>query len=218
MQIAMFLVLGLQVFPSRVIDVAPEGLLTAAVLVFVARPISVFVLTLPTRLSLKEKTFLSWVGLRGATPIIFATFTKLSDVELPLPIFDLVFFVVLVSVILQGATIVKLARRLGLLAPAVEQPLAVQNMKMAGEHIEDYLIQLSVEGGAKIVGQQILDIDLPENTLMIAIGRSEQIIIPRGGTIIHADDELLLLTDEKHHLQMRKLCAAPPYSESSGTN
>lgn len=205
MQISMFLVLGLQVFPSRLISVAPEGLLTAAVLILVARPLSVFLLTIPTQLNTKEKTFLSWVGLRGAAPIILATFTKLSDVELPLPIFELVFFVVLVSVALQGTTITALAKRLGLLAPTEQETLLARHINVRGDHLQEHMLELRVPANADVISKQVLDIDLPEDTLIVAINRTPQIIIPRGGTIIKADDELLILADQQYHEHIHQL-------------
>jgi len=217
MQITMFLVLGLQVFPSRLMSVAPEGLLTAAVLIFIARPVSVFLLTIPTQLTTKEKTFISWVGLRGAAPIILATFTKLSDVELPLPIFELVFFVVLVSVFLQGSTVTLIAKRLELLVSGTEElPHHVQHIEMPRAQLQDYLVQLSVSADAGVVGEQIIDIDLPEDTLIVAIHRGSQVIIPRGGTIIKEDDELLILTDQQHHERTHNLFTQVNYSNSSG--
>lgn len=213
MQISMFLVLGLQVFPSRLIEVAPAGLLTAAMLILVARPVSVFLLTAPTAITKNEKLFLSWVGLRGAAPIILATFTQLSAIDLPLPIFELVFFVVLVSVFLQGTTIIKVADRLALLPPAVDEKPATSSINR--EQLSDYLLHVSVTAEASVVGQQVLDLTLPEETLLVAISRASQVIVPRGSTILQPDDEILILTQENHHASLRQLFTEPTYSAES---
>jgi potassium/hydrogen antiporter len=117
MQIGMFLLLGLLVFPSRLPAVLGSGLLITAVAVFVARPVSVFIALFPVKMSWQEKSFVSWVGLRGAVPIVLATFPLLAGLPRASLLFDLVFFVVLVSVLLQGASAPVVARWLGVIAP-----------------------------------------------------------------------------------------------------
>ena len=117
MQIGMFLLLGLLVFPSRLPAVLGSGLLITAVAVFVARPVSVFIALFPVKMSWQEKCFVSWVGLRGAVPIVLATFPLLAGLPRASLLFDLVFFVVLVSVLLQGASAPVVARWLGVIAP-----------------------------------------------------------------------------------------------------
>ncbi len=118
MQIAMFLILGLLIFPSRLPAVAEGGLIITTIAVFVARPISVLVALLPIRISLQEKLFVGWVGLRGAVPIVLATFPLLAGLQRASFLFDLVFFVVLASVLLQGTTVSLVARWLKVTAPA----------------------------------------------------------------------------------------------------
>jgi cell volume regulation protein A len=203
MQITMFLVLGLQVFPSRLVDIAPEGILTAVVLIFIARPLSVFLLTIHTRLATREKAFISWVGLRGAAPIILATFTQLSDVELPLPIFELVFFVVLVSVTLQGITVIQAAKRLDLLVSSA--PPSPPQSKINSNQLRESLVHSRVSTGSDVVGKQVLDIPLPEDTLIVAISRATQIIVPRGSTVMEANDEVLILTAPQQQEHIRKI-------------
>lgn len=116
METAMFLTLGLLVFPSRLLPIAGAGLLVTLFLTFVARPLSVFAGLTPTRMGVRERAFISWVGLRGAVPIILATFPLLAGVPRAGEIFDIVFFTVLASVLLQGTTIPFVARRLGVVA------------------------------------------------------------------------------------------------------
>jgi cell volume regulation protein A len=122
MQIAMFLILGLLVFPSRLPTVALAGLLITLVSVFVARPVAVLLALLPLRrMPLREKCFVAWVGLRGAVPIVLATFPLLAGLPRAELLFDLVFFVVLASVLLQGTTVPLVARWLGVAQPASAQ-------------------------------------------------------------------------------------------------
>lgn len=118
MQIAMFLILGLLVFPSRLPTVVGSGLLITVVVVFLARPVSVLIALFPVHMSLREKLFVSWVGLRGAVPIVLATFPLLAGVSKASLLFDLVFFVVLASVLLQGTTVTLVAKWLGVVSHA----------------------------------------------------------------------------------------------------
>lgn len=117
MQIAMFLILGLLVFPSRLPAIMIDGLLLTAIAVFIARPVSVFIALLLTKMSMWEKLFISWVGLRGAVPIVLATFPLLAGLPKATTLFDLVFFVVLASALLQGASVSYVARWLKVTAP-----------------------------------------------------------------------------------------------------
>ena len=117
MQIAMFLILGLLVFPSRLPAVAGSGLLLTGVAVFLARPLSVLIALFPVKISLQEKLFIGWVGLRGAVPIVLATFPLLAGLPEASFLFDLVFFIVLASVLAQGTTVPLVARWLGVTDP-----------------------------------------------------------------------------------------------------
>src|SRR5213080_2715461 len=117
MQIAMFLILGLLVFPSRLPAVFVSGLLITGVAIFIARPVSVLITLLPVKMSLQEKLLVSWVGLRGAVPIVLATFPLLAGLPRASLLFDLVFFVVFASVLLQGTSVPFTARWLGVITP-----------------------------------------------------------------------------------------------------
>ncbi|MGZ3622800.1 MAG: potassium/proton antiporter, partial [Ktedonobacteraceae bacterium] len=117
MQITMFLILGLLVFPSRLPAIFVSGLVITGIAIFIARPVSVLITLLPVKMSLREKLFVSWVGLRGAVPIVLATFPFLAGLPRASFVFDLVFFVVFASVLLQGATVSFAARCLGVIAP-----------------------------------------------------------------------------------------------------
>lgn len=205
MQILMFLTLGLEVVPSQVVDVAPEGLLVAAVLILVARPVSVFVTGLLTDLKFNEKLFLSWVGLRGASPVILATFPVLAGVDVPVPIFDLVFFVVLVSVLLQGPTIILAAEKLGLLQTEAADTMSLRTRMVRDSNIYDALVEVTVSEHSPVVNRTLTEIDMPESGLIVLIGRGGDVVVPRGNTTLHAGDHVLYFCDGKDTETLRDL-------------
>lgn len=196
MQITMFLTLGLLVFPSRLVPVAGSGLLIAAALMLVARPVSIFI-TLPgRRFNIREKLFLSWVGLRGAVPIILATFPLLAQIPQADMMFNVVFFVVLTSVLLQGTTIAPLARWLKLDAPVTPKRIyPIEYTPVGGFKSE--LKELAVPPHSPMVGKAIVELGLPNNFLVVLIARQNDFVMPSGGTIIEAGDTLLALADAK---------------------
>lgn len=194
MQIAMFLTLGLLVFPSRLPPVAGVSLLIAAALIFLARPVSVFLSLAPTRLTWREKTFIAWVGLRGAVPIILATYPLLAGIDQNGWYFNVVFFVVLTSVLLQGTTLPLAARLLGVDLPAApRRPFPIEADASSGFKSE--LKELPVPPGSPAVGRAILELNLPANFLIVLIARGQDFIITNGGTIIEEGDVLLALSD-----------------------
>ncbi len=196
MQITMFLTLGLLVFPSRLVPVAGSGLLIAAALMLIARPVSIFI-TLPgRRFDIREKLFLSWVGLRGAVPIILATFPLLAQIPQADMMFNVVFFVVLTSVLLQGTTITPLARWLKLDAPVTPKRIyPIEYTPVGGFKSE--LKELAVPPHSPMVGKAIVELGLPDDFLVVLIARQNDFVMPSGGTIIEAGDTLLALADAK---------------------
>ncbi|MGH2923517.1 MAG: potassium/proton antiporter [Solirubrobacterales bacterium] len=191
-QIALFFLLGLLVFPSELGAVAGEGLLLSAVLIFVARPVAAFVSSLPGRFSLRGRLMLGWAGLRGAIPIWLATFPVIAGVEGSSEIFNIVFFVVLTSTLIQGTTFEPLARRLKLTTtePALPRPLVESGtIRRLGGDVFAY----RVEPDAAIVGRPVRDLGLPRQGLVNVIVRGEEAIPPRGSTAIEAGDELHIL-------------------------
>ena len=195
MQIAMFLTLGLLVFPSGLVPVFGPGLLAAGWLMVVARPLSVFVCLLPTALGLREKVFLSWVGLRGAVPIVLATFPLLAGVPHADFMFNMVFFVVLASVLVQGTSIPFVARGLGLDAPAgPRRTFPLEYNPVAGLQTE--LKELTIPARSRAVGQPLVSLRLPRDTLIVLIARGTEYLVPGGGTALAAGDRLLVLASD----------------------
>ena len=188
-QIAMFLALGLLVFPSQLGDVAPEGLALALVLVLVARPVAAFVSTAFDRYTAADRLVLGWAGLRGAVPVVLATFPVIEGVADSLVYFNIVFFAVVISTLLQGTTFEPLAKRLGVTTsePALPRPLAESGtIRRLGAEIVEY----PVAPDDAVVGHRVRDIGLPRDALLSVIVRGEEAVLPRGSTRVEADDRL----------------------------
>ena len=203
MQIAMFLTLGLLVFPSQLLSVAGVALLTAAALTLVARPIAVFVTLLPFRLDLRARLFVSWVGLRGATPIVLATFPLLAGVPNANALFNLVFFVVITSVLVQGTTIPFVSRLLKLndvVAPVCNDPRETWISDLTAQ-----LNEVRVGQGSPAAGRPIVALELPANALVVLIRRGEGQIIPTGSSVLEAGDRLMVLANDQDLAATRRI-------------
>ena len=195
MQITMFVVLGLLVFPSQLVGVALPALVLALVLVFVARPIGVFATLRFSSLTTREIAMISWVGLRGAVPIVLATYPLVFGLDDANLIFNVVFFAVGVSVVLQSPLIPFVAKWLGV-DEAVESvtryPLELEQTST----LDSDLVEVKVPIGSGVVGRQILELGLPEQALVVLIGRDRRFIVPRGATTVEEGDTLLVLSDQ----------------------
>ena len=191
-QIVLFLTLGLLVFPSNLDDVWLEGTALALVLVLVARPAATAVATALDRFSTSDRITLGWAGLRGAVPVVLATFPVIDLSEersLSLEFFNIVFFAIVISTLLQGSTFEPLARRLGVTTsePALPRPLAeTGTIRRLGAEIVEY----PVGPDDAIVGRVVRDLGLPRDALLSVIVRGNEAILPRGSTRIEANDRL----------------------------
>ncbi|PWH13276.1 MAG: potassium/proton antiporter [Ardenticatenia bacterium] len=194
MQIVMFLVLGLLVFPSHLIAIAIPGISVAMFLIIVARPLSVMLTLSPFPMSLAEKAMVAWVGLRGAVPIVLATFPLLAGIAHAQTLFDLVFFIVLASVLIQGTTIPVVARWL-----RVESPERARAEVLIYEEFVDRcggeLSEITLDQNAPAVGRRIVDLDLPPEALVVLIKRDGTFIIPRGSVALEAGDRVLVAAE-----------------------
>jgi potassium/hydrogen antiporter len=194
-QIGMFVVLGLLVFPSELPSVALPSLVVAAALILVARPIAVFVTLTPFRVPWQERAFISWVGLRGAAPIILATFPLMEGASDANLIFDAVFFIVLTSVLIQGTTIPLAARWLGLSTPStaeVRWPLEPGAVQTPGAALQE----LTVPAGSPVTGRPLVQLGLPSGTMIVLIEQAGSFSVPTGSTVLHPHDRLLVLGDD----------------------
>ncbi len=194
MQITMFLILGLLVFPSRLLPIIVSGILISLFLIFIARPIGVF-LSLPFgKINFKEKTFISWVGLRGAVPIILATFPLLAGVPKADILFNIVFFIVITSVLIQGTTIALAAKLLGVNAP--ETKTKTEHVEFEFHYDENsQKTELVIPQNSEAIGKQLVELGLPDSAIIVLIKREDKSIVPRGGTIIEPQDKLLILAE-----------------------
>lgn len=195
-QIVMFVVLGLLCFPSRLIEVAGQGLLISSVLIFVARPLSIVLSAFPFGFTGRELVFLSWVGLKGAVPITLATFplmlaTPAISLQAGL-IFDVVFFIVVVSAVVQGMSLTPMARWLGLECPREPDPpvtLEINSLR----HVSGEVVDYAISADSHAVGKMVKDLGLPEGAVIAMIARDDQIVPPKGSTALHADDHVILV-------------------------
>lgn len=204
MQITMFLTLGLLVFPRRLPPIAGIGLIVSLFLMFVARPISVFASLLFAKLNFRRKAMISWVGLRGAAPIILATFPLVAGIPKADTIFNLVFFIVLSSVLLQGTTITQTARWLKVAAPISKKRLYPLEFVPSRDSKSD-LVELTIPDDSLIRGKQIVDLHLPKTALIVLLNRNDDFIVPRGGTVLEPGDKILVLSDKQALAEVRSI-------------
>ncbi len=191
-QLTMFFALGLLVFPSDLLDIALEGTALALVLVFVARPLAVMIATALAPLRTSERIVLGWAGLRGAVPVVLATFPIIEGIPNAVQFFNIAFFAVLVSTLLQGSTFTWLAGKLGALTdePALRSPLVeVGQIRQLGADVVEVPL---VEGDAAI-GVRVRDLGLPRDALVNVLVRNDEALPPRGSTRLEAGDRLYVL-------------------------
>lgn len=192
-QVGLFIVLGLLVFPSQLPDVALAAIGLTATLIIVARPVAVWLSTAALRVfSQRERTLLGWAGLRGAVPIVLATFVLSSHLRSADTIFNAVFFVVLVSAALQGTTLEWIAGRLGLIvsAPRTSPPLQVGH----GHSLN--VVEFAVADDHAITGSAVRELGLPRDTLVAVVVRDGQSVPPRGSATVEPGDVLFVLAPE----------------------
>jgi len=203
-QLTMFVALGLLVFPSQLDDVALEGTLLALIAVVVARPVATALASAPWRFSLAERFVLGWAGLRGAVPVVLATFAVIAEVPNSAEFFNLVFFAVALSTLLQGMTFEPLAARLGVTTnePALPRPLTeAGTIRRLGAEVLEY--ELAHDDA--IVGARVRDLGLPREANVTVLVRGDQAIPPRGSTRLRAGDRLHLLLRQEASAQVPAL-------------
>ncbi|NWG72985.1 MAG: potassium/proton antiporter [Parvularculaceae bacterium] len=186
-QITMFVILGLLVFPSRLLTWVPIGLAIAAALAFVTRPLAAWVVLTPLRVPWRERFFVSWVGLRGAVPIILAAYPVVRGVPGGDELFHLVFFVVLVNSFVPGATVSWLARRLGLVEGPHREPTAAVELVSLRDFPGEFL-WFHVEPASAVSEAYVRDLVMPEGCLVTLVVRGREVVVPRGSTQLLPDD------------------------------
>lgn len=201
-QIVMFLTLGLLVNPTEMLPIAGIGLAVSLFMIFVGRPLAVWLCLTPFRkMSYKAKHYISWVGLRGAAPILFATYPWTSGVPHAQLIFNIVFFVTLVSLLVQGTTVTVVARWLGLSDDTQKKTgLSTFDVELPDD-IKSSMSEITLDQRHLAKGHRIMDLDMPEKTLVVMVKREEQYFVPTGSTELMVGDVLLLISDNDQSLQ-----------------
>lgn len=203
-QIVLFLILGLLVNPHELVSVALAGTLIGVFMIVVARPLSVMLCLLPFKhINFKSRLFVSWVGLRGAAPILFATYPIIADVEGANIIFNIVFFVTILSLIVQGTTLSNIAQALNISEPEPEKPdhFGIE----IPEELETALSSIDVTAEMLVEGVTLKEIKLPHGALVMLIRRGQEFIVPNGSVQLRPGDRLLMLSQERKPREKLKL-------------
>lgn len=197
-QIVMFLTLGLLVNPHELLPIAGVGILVGIFMILVARPLSVFLCLIPYKnFSTKGKLYISWVGLRGAVPIIFATYPMIEGIEHASMFFNIVFFITILSLVIQGTTVTSVAKWLGMIDEAerknefgIELP----------EEIKSAMSEIDVTASVLAHGNKLMHLTLPDHTLAVMVKRDGHYFIPKGHTELKENDKLLMISDNDEAL------------------
>ena len=200
MQITLFLTLGLLVFPSKIIPLISMGLLISAFLIFIARPISVFASLSFFSSNLRSKAFLSWVGLRGSVPIVFATYPLIAGIEKAELIFNLVFFISITSVLLQGTTLSYVAKLLHVSVPVKAKRRTQLDFELT-DHVKREMEEMILKESSSLIGKRIVDLRIPATVNILAIKRGAVYIVPNGSTRLQALDILYVLAEDLNSLE-----------------
>lgn len=197
-QIVMFLTLGLLVNPHELVPVAPIGLTVGIFMIVVARPVSVFLSLLPFRnFTFKGKLYISWVGLRGAVPIIFATYPLIAGVEHAALIFNVVFFITILSLLIQGTTVTLAAKWLD----QIDEPEKKDEFGIElPEDIKSAMSEIEITPAVLTHGNKLMQLTLPDHTLAVMVKRNGRYFIPKGNTELKENDILLMISDNDEAL------------------
>lgn len=204
MQIVMFVTLGLLVFPTQIVPVLGPAVLISLFLIFFARPLSVFVsLSFAKGVNFRKKLFISWVGLRGAVPIVFATYPLLAGVAYANTIFHIVFFISATSILLQGTTIPLVAKWLNVSVPEKLKRKFPIDIELK-ENTKSELMELDIPSTSPAVNKEIVQLKLPKTSHIVMIHRGDKYVTPSGDTRILSGDHLLVMADSKETVESLK--------------
>ncbi|PXX30011.1 potassium/proton antiporter [Arenibacter sp. ARW7G5Y1] len=196
MQIVLFLTLGLLVFPSQIVPYIGIGLLISLFLIIVARPVSVFLSLIFFKMRMKRRFYISWVGLRGAVPIVFATYPLLAGIDKANMIFNIVFFISVTSILIQGTTLSIVAKWLGVAIPEKAKRLTTTDL-LFSENPKTIMREIAVGSDCYATNKKIVDLGFPKNAIIAMIQRGDKYITPNGSTKIESEDTLIVLADQQ---------------------
>jgi NhaP-type Na+/H+ and K+/H+ antiporters with a unique C-terminal domain len=209
MQIVLFLTLGLLVFPSHIVPVIGIGLIISLFLIIVARPISVFISLMFFKMRLRRRFYISWAGLRGAVPIVFATYPLLAGIEKADMIFNIVFFISVTSVLIQGTTLTVVAKWLNV--GSVEKLPDYDDLdQWQPDTPKSALKEIDIKSDFYAVNKQIVDVSFPKNAHITMIIRDNQYMTPTGFTVISVNDTLVVIADNEEDLIKAENCLHHP--------
>lgn len=212
--IGMFVLMGLLVFPHEWSNLWLQGLLLFLVLTFIARPVAVFLGTIGMNFGFRNKLFASWAGLRGAVPIVLATYPAAAGLQIGNEVFNLVFFAVILSILVQGSTLGVVAKWMGLAEPA--RPKALFSLEMITMAKSDYdMVVLDLPGPRGREGPRIRDLSLPEGAVITLVTRGDQVVLPKGETRLQGWDQVTVLAHAPDEDRIRETFAQafPPEAE-----
>jgi potassium/hydrogen antiporter len=199
MQIVLFLTLGLLVFPTQVVPVLGIGILISLFLIFIARPLSVLVSLIPFRMRFRRRIYISWIGLRGAVPIVFATYPLIAGIEKANMIFNIVFFVSVTSVLIQGTTLSVIAKWLHVALPEKVKPRSSVELFLS-DRAKTVMDEIEIPKHCYAVGKEIVELHFPRTSSIAVINRDGKFITPNGSTVIEANDVLIVIADDQQSI------------------
>jgi cell volume regulation protein A len=199
MQIVLFLTLGLLVFPSHIIPVIGIGLIISAFLIMFARPISVFISLYFFKVQNRSRWLISWVGLRGAVPIVFATYPLIAGADKASMIFNIVFFISLTSVLIQGTTLPIVSKWLHLTLPEKAKQRTITDIEL-DDSVKSILTEILIPENCRVTGKQIVDLGLPKTIQISFIQRNNKYFTPNGSTLLEPNDRLFVLSENQESL------------------
>lgn len=191
MQIGLFFMLGLLSFPSKLTHVTGTAILISIFMILIARPFSTFMILAPFKFTIKEKLFISWVGIRGAASVVFAIFAVTYGVAIKNDIFHIIFFMALFSVSIQGTLLPKFSRSLDLIDNDIDHSVLKTFTDYTGE-INTDLLELMITEESEFIDIMIMDAGIPDDVLIVMIKRGDKILVPKGYTVIKKGDILVL--------------------------
>lgn len=204
-EIVLFLTLGLLVYPSQIIPYTGIGIVISLFLMFVARPVGVFISLAFFKMKMRRRLYISWVGLRGAVPIVFATYALLAGIDKANAIFNIVFFISVTSVLIQGTTLTKVAEWLHVALPEKVKPLS-ELEKIILDIPKSSLQEFEVIPDLKVVNKRIVDLHFPSSAFIIMIRREGKYIRPGGSTTLQPNDVLMVLADKQEDFDKVNEC------------
>lgn len=200
MQIILFLTLGLLVFPSKVLPVVGIGIFVSTFLIFIARPLGVFLSLMFFKMKMRRRWYISWVGLRGAVPIVFATYPLLAGIEKADMIFNIVFFVSLSSVLVQGTTLSLVAKWLHVALPFKSKPRSPVDAFLADD-AKSLIREIIIPEHNHSIGKRIVQLNFPRKAIIAMISRNDKFLTPNGATEIEPEDMLIVLTEDEKTME-----------------